>query len=213
MISKVLVANRAEIAIRAFRAAYELGIATVAVYPYEDRNSPHRLADEAYQIGEVSHPERAYLSVDQIVATAPVPSTVRPHHGAEPPASRRSARSWLPPRNALRHRTVPCRGIRSRAVLGGVAKGKRPLRIRHPGAHRSGVPPQDSRRPVVEPASTSYRPGLGDRFEEIKTNYAAADRVLGRLVKVTPSSKVVGDLTLALVGVGVSADEFASDPA
>ncbi len=55
--------------------------------------------------------------------------------------------------------------------------------------------------------------GLGDRFEEIETNYAAADRVLGRLVKVTPSSKVVGDLALALVGAGVSADEFASDPA
>jgi len=64
------VANRGEIAIRAFRAAYELGIATVAVYPYEDRNSPHRLADEAYQIGEVGHPVRAYLSVDEIVATA-----------------------------------------------------------------------------------------------------------------------------------------------
>jgi pyruvate carboxylase len=55
--------------------------------------------------------------------------------------------------------------------------------------------------------------GLGDRFEEIENNYAAADRVLGRLVKVTPSSKVVGDLALALVGAGVSADEFASDPA
>ena len=55
--------------------------------------------------------------------------------------------------------------------------------------------------------------GLGDRFEEIEANYAAADRVLGRLVKVTPSSKVVGDLALALVGAGVSADEFASDPA
>src|SRR5262249_56948053 len=55
--------------------------------------------------------------------------------------------------------------------------------------------------------------GLGDRFEEIETNYAAADRVLGRLVKVTPSSKVVGDLALALVGAGVSADEFAADPA
>jgi pyruvate carboxylase len=54
--------------------------------------------------------------------------------------------------------------------------------------------------------------GLGDRFEEIEANYAAADRVLGRLVKVTPSSKVVGDLALALVGAGVSADEFASDP-
>jgi pyruvate carboxylase len=55
--------------------------------------------------------------------------------------------------------------------------------------------------------------GLGDRFEEIEANYAAADRVLGRLVKVTPSSKVVGDLALALVGAGVSADEFAADPA
>src|SRR6185295_3029378 len=38
--------------------------------------------------------------------------------------------------------------------------------------------------------------GLGDRFEEIEANYAAADRVLGRLIKVTPSSKVVGDLAL-----------------
>jgi pyruvate carboxylase len=71
MISKVLVANRGEIAIRAFRAAYELGVGTVAVYPYEDRNSLHRLkADESYQIGDVGHPVRAYLSVDQIVETA-----------------------------------------------------------------------------------------------------------------------------------------------
>ncbi|MDT5408730.1 MAG: pyruvate carboxylase, partial [Mycobacterium sp.] len=54
--------------------------------------------------------------------------------------------------------------------------------------------------------------GLGDRFEEIEEAYAGADRVLGRLIKVTPSSKVVGDLALALVGAGLSADEFASDP-
>ncbi len=71
MFAKVLVANRGEIAIRAFRAAYELGVATVAVYPYEDRNSLHRLkADESYQIGEEGHPVRAYLSVDELVATA-----------------------------------------------------------------------------------------------------------------------------------------------
>ncbi|SRX95948.1 putative pyruvate carboxylase Pca (pyruvic carboxylase) [Mycobacterium tuberculosis H37Rv] [Mycobacterium shimoidei] len=71
MITKVLVANRGEIAIRAFRAAYELGIGTVAVYPYEDRNSVHRLkADESYQIGEEGHPVRAYLSVHEIVETA-----------------------------------------------------------------------------------------------------------------------------------------------
>lgn len=71
MFSKVLVANRGEIAIRAFRASYELGAGTVAVFPYEDRNSVHRLkADESYQIGEEGHPVRAYLSVNEIVAAA-----------------------------------------------------------------------------------------------------------------------------------------------
>ena len=71
MFSKVLVANRGEIAIRAFRAAYELGIATVAVFPHEDRNSLHRAkADESYQIGAVGHPVRAYLSVDEVVKAA-----------------------------------------------------------------------------------------------------------------------------------------------
>jgi pyruvate carboxylase len=69
--TKVLVANRGEIAVRAFRAAYELGAATVAVFPWEDRNSVHRLkADESYQIGEEGHPVRAYLSVDEIVGAA-----------------------------------------------------------------------------------------------------------------------------------------------
>ncbi|EIE97938.1 pyruvate carboxylase [Saccharomonospora glauca] len=71
MFRKVLVANRGEIAIRAFRAAYELGAGTVAVFPHEDRNSLHRLkADEAYEIGEPGHPVRAYLSVDEIVGAA-----------------------------------------------------------------------------------------------------------------------------------------------
>jgi pyruvate carboxylase len=71
MFSKILVANRGEIAIRAFRAAYELGAKTVAVFPYEDRNSIHRQkADEAYQIGEEGHPVRAYLDVDEIVRVA-----------------------------------------------------------------------------------------------------------------------------------------------
>src|SRR5690606_22818871 len=71
MFRKVLVANRGEIAIRAFRAAYELGAGTVAVFPREDRNSLHRLkADEAYEIGEPGHPVRAYLSVDEIVRAA-----------------------------------------------------------------------------------------------------------------------------------------------
>lgn len=71
MFSKILVANRGEIAIRAFRASYELGAKTVAVFPYEDRNSIHRQkADEAYLIGEEGHPVRAYLDVAEIVRVA-----------------------------------------------------------------------------------------------------------------------------------------------
>lgn len=71
MFQKILVANRGEIAIRAFRAAVELGAKTVAVFPYEDRNSFHRLkADEAYQIGDEGHPVRAYLDVDEIIRVA-----------------------------------------------------------------------------------------------------------------------------------------------
>jgi pyruvate carboxylase len=71
MFNKILVANRGEIAIRAFRAAYELGAKTVAVFPFEDRNSLHRLkADEAYEIGEPGHPVRAYLDVSEIIRVA-----------------------------------------------------------------------------------------------------------------------------------------------
>jgi pyruvate carboxylase len=71
MFSKVLVANRGEIAVRAFRAATELGARTVAVFPYEDRGSEHRMkADEAYEIGERGHPVRAYLDPQLIVDAA-----------------------------------------------------------------------------------------------------------------------------------------------
>jgi pyruvate carboxylase len=54
--------------------------------------------------------------------------------------------------------------------------------------------------------------GLGEKFEQIEAMYAAADRILGRLVKVTPSSKVVGDLALHLVAVGADPKEFAENP-
>ncbi|MBW3604306.1 MAG: pyruvate carboxylase [Actinobacteria bacterium] len=71
MFDTVLVANRGEIAIRAFRAATELGLRTVGVYTHEDRDSLHRLkADEAYRIGEPGHPVRAYLDGEQIIAVA-----------------------------------------------------------------------------------------------------------------------------------------------
>ncbi len=57
MFRKILVANRGEIAVRAFRAATELGITTVAVFPYEDRHAEYRAkADESYEIGERGPP-------------------------------------------------------------------------------------------------------------------------------------------------------------
>jgi len=68
---KVLVANRGEIAIRALRAINELGMTSVAVFPYEDRYSLHRQkADESYEIGERGHPLRAYLDIAGIIDVA-----------------------------------------------------------------------------------------------------------------------------------------------
>ncbi|MDO5077166.1 pyruvate carboxylase [Corynebacterium sp.] len=69
--AKILVANRGEIAVRAFRAAYEIGAKTVAVFPQEDRNSFHRaMASEAYRIGAEGSPVKAYLDIDEILRAA-----------------------------------------------------------------------------------------------------------------------------------------------
>jgi pyruvate carboxylase len=54
--------------------------------------------------------------------------------------------------------------------------------------------------------------GLAERFEEIERLYARCDDLLGRLVKVTPTSKVVGDLALYLLSANIDPDEFAEDP-
>ena len=68
--TKILVANRGEIAIRVFRTLRELGIATVAVYSDADRESLHvRYADEAYLVGSGS-PAESYLNQGRILAVA-----------------------------------------------------------------------------------------------------------------------------------------------
>jgi len=89
-IQRLLVANRSEIAIRVFRAATELGIATVAIYAEEDKLSLHRFkADEAYQVGR-GHagelhlgPLESYLSVAEIirVAVAAKVDAIHPGYG------------------------------------------------------------------------------------------------------------------------------------
>ena len=69
-ISKILVANRGEIAVRVFRTAKALGIRTVAVYSDADENAIHRLiADESVYIGE-SAPSESYLDSAKILAAA-----------------------------------------------------------------------------------------------------------------------------------------------
>jgi acetyl-CoA/propionyl-CoA carboxylase biotin carboxyl carrier protein len=68
--SKVLVANRGEIAVRIFRSLRELGIGTVAVYSEADRGSLHvTAADEAYLIGP-GPPAESYLNQERLLETA-----------------------------------------------------------------------------------------------------------------------------------------------
>ena len=76
-ITKILVANRSEIAIRVFRAANELGLKTVAIWAEEDKYSLHRFkADESYQVGRGPHldkemgPIESYLSIEEIIRVA-----------------------------------------------------------------------------------------------------------------------------------------------
>ena len=67
MFTKVLIANRGEIAIRIIRACEELGIATVAVYSELDRDAPHvKRADEAFLLGPGPAGE-SYLKVDKLI--------------------------------------------------------------------------------------------------------------------------------------------------
>ncbi|MCP4849222.1 MAG: pyruvate carboxylase [Verrucomicrobiaceae bacterium] len=70
-ITKLLAANRSEIAIRIFRGATELGLKTVGVYAEEDRFSVHRFkADEAYKLDTEKGPVGAYLDIDGVIAIA-----------------------------------------------------------------------------------------------------------------------------------------------
>ena len=80
--SKILVANRGEIAIRVLRAANEMGKATVAVFSEEDRLALHRSkADESYLVGEGMSPVAAYLAVDKIIEIALDTGTDAVHPG------------------------------------------------------------------------------------------------------------------------------------
>ena len=70
MFSKILVANRGEIAVRVMRACREIGIESVAVYSSADKRAFHRVyADECYYIGK-AEPRSSYLNIDKIIEVA-----------------------------------------------------------------------------------------------------------------------------------------------
>src|SRR3970282_699674 len=70
MFSKILIANRGEIALRVVRACREMGVRTVAIYSEADRSALHvRKADEAYCVGRAPSPQR-YLRADRILEVA-----------------------------------------------------------------------------------------------------------------------------------------------
>ena len=81
MFSKILVANRGEIAVRIIRACKEMGVATVAIYSEADRNALHvALADESYCIGKAEAGE-SYLNENQIISTALIAGAQAIHPG------------------------------------------------------------------------------------------------------------------------------------
>lgn len=81
MISKVLVANRGEIAVRIIRACREMGIETVAVYSVADKDALHvKLADEAVCIGK-AQPKESYLNIESIITAAVLTGSDAIHPG------------------------------------------------------------------------------------------------------------------------------------
>ena len=149
-IRKLLVANRSEIAIRVFRTAHELGIRNVAIYSHEDRFALHRFkADEAYRVGKIGEPIRAYLDIHRIVAPPKPPEVDATHPGygflSETPdfaqACRNAGITFSVRRDSKTTRRLRLRGRSRKGGRGGVAWREQAIAtIRAQHSLRKGYP-------------------------------------------------------------------------
>jgi acetyl/propionyl-CoA carboxylase alpha subunit len=108
--TRILIANRGEIAVRIIRTVRELGFRSVAVYSDADRGALHvEMADEAYRIGPAL-PSDSYLSIGAILDAARRSKATLVHPGRIT-SRRRSSQTRTAGCSSSASATVPCSGV------------------------------------------------------------------------------------------------------
>jgi pyruvate carboxylase len=180
-ISRLLVANRSEIAIRVFRTGHELGIRTIGIYAHEDRFALHRLkADEAYLIGKPGEPIRSYLDIPALMALAKERrvDAIHPGYGflSENPDLARACQEagiiFVGPRPELLEQLgdkIAARAIAQRAGIPVLSGSRQPVRNASEGLRAA----QKMEFPVIIKASKGGG-GRGMRVVRAASDFAGA---------------------------------------
>jgi pyruvate carboxylase len=180
-ISRLLVANRSEIAIRVFRTGHELGIRTIGIYAHEDRFALHRLkADEAYLIGKAGEPIRSYLDIPALMALAKERrvDAIHPGYGflSENPDLARACQEagiiFVGPRPELLEQLgdkIAARAIAQRAGIPVLSGSRQPVRNASEGLRAA----QKMEFPVIIKASKGGG-GRGMRVVRAASDFAGA---------------------------------------